>query len=125
MDQETVGEFVGTLLHSATITHFMHFRVTGEGSNAKHMALAGYYDNVVDLVDGLVEALQGCEKTIITAYPKTFTNVTADPLAYLEGLKTYVEVNRESISPESNIQNDIDTIVTLIDSTIYKLTFLR
>jgi hypothetical protein len=125
MDQETVGEFVGTLLHSATITHLMHFQVTGEGSNAKHMALAAYYDGIVELTDSLVEALQGCEKTIITGYPRMFANVTGEPLAYLEGLKQYVSVNRESISEESNIQNEIDTIVTLIDSTIYKLTFLR
>lgn len=125
MDQETVGEFIGTLFHSATITHFMHLQVTGEGSNAKHMALATYYEGIVDLADGLAEAIQGCEKTIITGYPRMFANVTGEPLAYLEGLKNYIEVNRESISDESNIQNEIDTIVTLIDSTIYKLTFLR
>ena len=125
MDQETIGEFVGTLLHSATITHFMHLQLTGEGSNAKHMALAAYYDAIVDLADGLAEAIQGCEKTIITGYPKVFANNMMEPLAYLESLKTYIEVNRESVSPESNIQNEIDTIVTLIDSTIYKLTFLR
>jgi len=125
MDQETVGEFVGTLLHSATITHFMHLQVTGEGSNAKHMALAAYYDGIVDLADGLAEAIQGCEQTIITGYPRMFANVTGEPLAYLEGLKQYVAVNRESISEESNIQNEIDSIVTLIDSTIYKLKFLR
>ena len=125
MDQETVGEFIGTLFHSATITHFMHLQVTGEGSNAKHMALAAYYEGIVDLADGLAEAIQGCEKTIITGYPRMFANVTGEPLAYLEGLKNYIEVNRESISDKSNIQNEIDTIVTLIDSTIYKLTFLR
>lgn len=125
MDQETVGEFIGTLLHSATVTHFMHLQVTGEGSNAKHMALAAYYDGIVDLVDGLAEAIQGSELEIIKAYPKTFTYVSVEPVAYMESLKQFIAVNRESVSDESNVQNEIDTIVSLIDSTIYKLTFLR
>lgn len=125
MNQEIVGEFVGTLLHSATITHFMHLQVTGEGSNAKHMALATYYDGIVDLADSLAEAIQGCEKAIITGYPQMFANVSADPLAYIESLKEYVESKRQAVSDESNIQNEIDAIVTLMDSTIYKLTFLR
>jgi hypothetical protein len=54
-----------------------------------------------------------------------FANVSTDPLAYIESLKEYVESKRQSVSDESNIQNEIDAIVTLMDSTIYKLTFLR
>lgn len=125
MDQELVGEFIGSLLHSATITHIMHLQAVGEGSYAKHQALAAYYDGIVDLADGLAETIQGCEQTIITGYPKTFSVVARDPLSYMEALKQFVEVNRELISDESNIQNEIDTIVSLIDSTIYKLKFLR
>ena len=125
MDQETVGEFIGTLLHSATITHFMHLQVIGEGSNAKHMALAAYYEGIVDLVDSVAETVQGCEQTIIIGYPKSFTGTYGDPLAYMESLKQFVDVNRESVSEQSNVQNEIDNIVTLIDSTIYKLKFLR
>jgi DNA-binding ferritin-like protein len=125
MDQETVGEFIGTLLHSATITHFMHLQTVGEGSYAKHKALGAYYDGIVGLADSVAEAIQGCELTIIKAYPKTFANNMMEPLAYMESLKQFVAVNRESVSEESNVQNEIDNIVTLIDSTIYKLKFLR
>lgn len=125
MDQQTIGKFIGNLLHSATITHFMHLQVTGEGSNAKHMALAAYYDGIVDLVDAVAESIQGSEKTIITGYPTMYAYVTKDPLAYLEELKQYVATSRNLVSSESNVQNEIDNIVTLIDSTIYKLTFLR
>ena len=125
MNQSAVGEFIGVLLHSATITHFMHLQVTGEGSNAKHMALAAYYDGIVDLADSLAEAIQGCEKSIITGYPTMFANVNNEPVEYLESLKSFIATNRAGISTESNIQNEIDSIATLIDSTIYKLTFLR
>lgn len=124
MDQELVGEFVGSLLHSATITHMMHLQTTGQGSYAKHKALGAYYEGITELADSVAEAIQGCELTIITGYPKSFTVALRDPLAYMEALKQFVEVNRESVSEASNVQNEIDNIVTLIDSTIYKLKFL-
>ena len=120
-----VGDFVGTLLHSATITHFMHLKVSGEGSFAKHSALATYYDGIVELTDSLAEVIQGCYGELIEEYPSMFANVNSEPLEYLLMLKDYVANNRSAMPQESNIQNEIDSIATLIDSTLYKLTFLR
>lgn len=122
MDKNCCGEFIGNLLHSATITHFMHLKTT---SYATHVALGTYYDEIVDLVDGLAEAIQGCYGELIDNYPTMFANVTGEPLNYLEMLKDYVSDNRQNMPQESNIQNEIDTIATLIDSTIYKLRFLK
>jgi hypothetical protein len=125
MEQNPVAEFIGTLLHSATITHIMHFQAVGEGSYAKHIALGLYYDGIVELTDSLNEAIQGCYSEIITGYPAMFANVNVEALDYLLSLKEYVDNNRKQMPQESNIQNEIDSIATLIDSTIYKLTFLR
>ncbi len=125
MDKNIIGEFVGTLLHSATITHFMHLQATGEGSFAKHSALGTYYDEIVDLTDAVAEAIQGCYQEIISNYPNMFANVSGEPLDYMLMLKDYVADKRQYLPQNSNIQNEVDTIVTLIDSTIYKLTFLR
>lgn len=125
MDKSVIGEFIGTLLHSATITHFMHLQATGEGSFAKHSALGTYYDEIVDLTDTVAEVIQGCYGEIITNYPPMFANVTGDCLEYMRMLKEYVATNRVNMPQESNIQNEIDNIANLIDSTIYKLTFLR
>ncbi len=122
MDKNCCGEFIGNLLHSATITHFMHLKTT---SYAAHVALGAYYDEIVDLVDGLAEAIQGCYGEIIDNYPTMFANVSGEPLSYLEMLKDYVAEKRVDMPQESNIQNEIDTIATLIDSTIYKLRFLK
>ena len=120
-----IGEFVGTLLHSATIAHIMHLQAEGEGSFAKHTALGAYYDSVVEATDSLAEAIQGCTGEIIKAYPPMFGNPAVEALDYLESIREYVIAHREQISEYSNIQNEIDTIMTLLDSTIYKLTFLR
>ena len=121
MDKSVVGEFVGTLLHSATITHFMHLRTT---SYAQHKALQSYYEGIVDAVDSVAEAIQGCYGELIEDYPTSFGNTGAEPLAYLVSLKTFVENARDKMPMDSNIQNEIDAIATLIDSTIYKLKFL-
>jgi DNA-binding ferritin-like protein len=113
-----IGEFVGTLLHSATIAHIMHLQAVGEGSYAKHQALATYYDSVVETTDSLAEAIQGCTGEIIKAYPPMFGNPAVEALDYLESIREYVMTNRDKISEYSNIQNEIDTNMTLLDSTI-------
>jgi DNA-binding ferritin-like protein len=120
-----IGEFVGTLLHSATVAHIMHLQAIGEGSFAKHTALGTYYDSIVETTDALAEAIQGCTGEIILAYPSMFGNPAVESLDYLKSIREYVMANRDLISDQSNIQNEIDTIMTLLDSTIYKLTFLR
>ena len=45
---EEVAEFVATLLHSSTVTHFMHWSTD---SFANHMALGEYYAQIIELVD--------------------------------------------------------------------------
>ena len=103
----------------------MHLQAVGEGSYAKHQALATYYDSVVENADSLAEAIQGCTGEIIKAYPPMFGNPEVEALDYLKSIREYVMNCRDEISEYSNIQNEIDTIMTLLDSTIYKLTFLR
>ena len=119
------GKFIGNLLHSATITHIMHFQAEGEGSYATHVALAAYYDGIVELVDTVTETIQGCYGELISDYPNSYAVNTKDPLEYMTSLKNYVAQARVDMPQDSNIQNEIDNIATLIDSTIYKLTFLR
>jgi hypothetical protein len=125
MDKSVIGEFIGTLLHSATITHFMHFKAQGEGSYATHKALGKYYESIVELVDGLTEIIQGCYDTILDDYPNMFANVIGNPLEYMTMLREYVKEKRQQMPQESNIQNEIDTIMSLIDTTCYKLRYLR
>jgi hypothetical protein len=46
------------------------------------------------------------------------------PLKYLTSLSKYVEDERKKLPQDSELQNIIDEIAQLIDSTIYKLKFL-
>lgn len=122
MDKNIIGEFIGTLMHSGTIVHFMHLQTK---SYSVHKALQKYYESIIDGADTIAEAWQGCTGQIIDNYPPMFGNPSAEPLEYLTSIRDYVIANRDAISDYSNIQNEIDAVMTLLDSTIYKLTFLK
>ena len=112
--------FLATMLHSSTNTHFFHWSTD---SYSKHKALGNYYDDIIDLTDDLAEAYMGCYEQI-----KTFPSVyhqPKEPVKYLESLKSFVDDARKDLPQESQIQNIIDEIAQLIDSTLYKLRFLK
>jgi DNA-binding ferritin-like protein len=126
METNKVAEFIATLLHSATIAHMMHLAVEGEGSYAKHKALGGYYDGIVELVDSLAEQIQGAYDEIIQPYPTAFGSpANNDALAYMKVVRQYVRTARNDMPMDSEIQNEIDEIAKLVNTTCYKLTRLR
>ena len=115
------GEFFSTLLHSATIAHQIHFKTR---SFAVHKALGEFYDEVVELTDALVESWQG-KYGLVKNFPFKYDLETENPESFLADLDYYVKTHRELVSDDSEIQNDIDTIQTLINSTTYKIRFLK
>lgn len=119
--QRRAAIFVEVLLHSATITHLQHLQTK---SYSQHVALGDYYDGIIDLADKFAEAYQGCYDVIAT-YPNDFHPLAKDPLAYLEKIKDFVNVARKALPSESQLQNIVDEICELIDSTIYKLRHLK
>ena len=50
------ADFVGMLFLARDVTHSVHLNTR---SYAKHKALGGFYDKVVDLADDFAEAYQG------------------------------------------------------------------
>jgi len=117
---ESAAAFVSVLFHSATVTHFMHLQTK---SFAQHMALGEYYDAIVELADKWAEAYQGCYD-IITNYPKDF-HLASEPVKYLTQIKDFVDDIRKDLPSESQLQNIVDEIADQIDSTLYKLRFLK
>jgi hypothetical protein len=117
---ESAAAFVSVLFHSATVTHFMHLQTK---SFAQHMALGEYYNAIVELADKWAEAYQGCYD-IITNYPKEF-HLATEPVKYLTQIKDFVDDIRKDLPSESQLQNIVDEIADQIDSTLYKLRFLK
>jgi len=120
-----IGLLLGTLMQSRNQAHIYHLQVQGMGSFAAHKALQEYYEGIVDRIDGIAESYQG-RYGIVTGY-KMPEAIREDNNArmYFDGLAKFVETIRKQIPPDSYIQNQIDEVVDLIESTKYKLKFLQ
>jgi len=119
------AQLISTLLASRTQAHIFHWQVQGIGSDAAHRALGTYYDEIVDLFDGIVESFQG-RYGIQKGYtsPASFKE-DGQYVNYFEALSKYVEAIRTKIPQDSYIQNQIDEVVDLIETTKYKLINLK
>lgn len=116
---KTLVELVMDLLHSATVAHIMHWQTE---SYAAHKALGEFYEAMPGLVDDLVEAYQGKTKVILRQFPtgeENYEQIT--PLAYMEYLSKELDEGRDLFGDDSEIQNLVDSVADLIDSTMYKL----
>ena len=117
-------ELASLLLQSRTQSHSFHLGVKGVGAHSAHVALGDYYDSIGDLIDGLVEVYQGKEGLIqlsgIGVLDKN--NDIKNIINYFEKLCTMVAKLRQNPKlQDSWIQNDIDTVVSLLYKTKYKL----
>ena len=87
------------------------------------MALGAYYDGIVDLVDQFVEAYMG-KYNKITKFPNVY-HQPKEPISYIESLIRFVGEARQDLPQDSELQNLIDEIADLLNSTAYKLRFLN
>ena len=117
-------ELASLLLQSRTQVHSFHLGVRGVGSHSAHIALGEYYDSIGGLIDGLVEVYQGKDGLIqlsgIGVLDKN--NDIKNIIKYFETLCSMVAKLRQNPKlQDSWIQNDIDTVVSLLYRTKYKL----
>ena len=117
---EEVSEFVAALLHSSTVTHFMHWATN---SYAQHIALGEYYDQIIELTDQFAEAYMGKYEQL-KKFPKDF-HTSEEPEKYLVGIQSFVAEARKHLPQDTELQNIVDEIADLINTTIYKLKFLE
>lgn len=116
----SIQEFVLCMLHSQTNAHILHLQ---SRSYSEHKALQGYYEGIDSIIDDFVEAYQG-KYGLIENYSDEYSKPTA-ALEYLIGLGEYVTQARTQLPQDSKLQNIIDEMAQLIDSTTYKLRFLK
>ena len=109
-------------MHSRNQAHVYHLQTK---SFAEHMALQGYYNGIIELVDGLIESYQG-KNGIIDKYTSFELNnykSNKETINYFTALQKNVDSLRDDVA-DSYIQNQIDTVTELIQSTVYKLSYL-
>jgi hypothetical protein len=114
------------LLQGSTKVHLNHLLVTGDKSFAAHKAMNEFYDGVADLADDYIEQYQGATETLME-FPKSYEfpvmKTANDCLVYLRQLYTKVNLVQSKCT-YSEINNTLDEVKSLINSTKYKLIFL-
>lgn len=120
MKANNIEEYLGTLQQSTVETWKSHLKTS---KHDVHVILNDFYEDIVDLVDDLIEEYQGLHGKV-----KNFVNLMTtdkqDPIKYLEELRELSESGREQFfdnDEEPELQSDVDAILSLIDSTLYKL----
>jgi hypothetical protein len=108
MDKQA-AKFAQGVLEAAVKAHIMHWMTK---SYAQHMALGDLYDGLPDLIDSVVEQYIG--KYGVPPFKDE------DPVAFAQELSSFIATYRD-FCEDSEIQNDIDAIASLVDSTMYKL----
>jgi hypothetical protein len=114
------------MMNAATSFHRLHLRVTGEGSYSAHKALNKFYDGLHGHADTLIEGYQGVTEKLLsyTDMPIRTLDTVADGVAYLRDM--YNSINKlQGMMPYSEIVNNLDLVKDAINSTKYKLLFLK
>lgn len=116
-----VEEFFGTLQESVVMTWRKHLKTKKYSS---HMALDEYYKEAPELIDALIEGWQGTHDKI-----EEYTNLLKGKdfdtaVDYLTELRKITKEGRE-LMDSSELESDVDSILSLIDGVIYKLKELK
>lgn len=122
-----MNEFVFDLLFFTGQIHAWHLHT---GSYAAHLALGDLYAAIPGLVDAIAEAIIGQNRKLSTpAKPYTFI---ADSMNDVGGMAEAInnfnkkaELLFKSTGDIAGVNNSLADLISLFDSTIYKLTNLK
>jgi hypothetical protein len=93
-------------------------------SYSEHKTLNEFYDEIVDILDGLSESVAGIygRLTPYEVHDLVDWTSTEDTIKYYKNCYDWLQTERKTAPQESWIQNQIDEIAELLGSTLYKLT---
>jgi hypothetical protein len=115
-----IEELVSRVFYARNVAHVEHWAANGVGAYARHKALGKFYEEIIEAIDGVVEAYQGAFELIGTVgAPKTKAN---DILLMLIEDAAWIEKNHDKICKGNRaVANLLDVVTGVYLSTIYKL----
>lgn len=122
MEPKNIEELFGTLTECITAGWRKHLKTD---KYSKHMALDEFYKEMPELVDDLIEGWQG-EHGKVDEYINVFDDASEmTAIDYLENLHEFCKAGRKLIEGEPELESDMDSIMQMISSTLYKLKELN
>lgn len=113
-----IEELVSRIFKTRNQAHLAHWKTK---SFAEHEALGSFYDELIDKLDGLVEACQG-SKGIIGHVDLSCKDESVDIIKCLTDDANFISKNRSKIAHGvPALENILDEIVALYLTTLYKL----
>ena len=112
-----VEQFFGTLQQSIIDMWRAHLETNKYSS---HIALNDYYDDMPELVDQLIEDYMGLHGRVFDYSSLINARDFDSPVQYLTHLHNFITDNRGMFT-EAELLSDLDAILSLIDTTLYKL----
>lgn len=120
----TFVEFLSTLNQAKQQAIFWHNQTE---VYSEHKTLNGFYDEILDHLDGLVESVAGIYGRPVGYESFDYEDWTSTDrtLEYFKSLYQYIQTSRTDLYQETWIQNQIDEIAALVAQTIYLLTLKK
>jgi len=110
-------QFISFLFELEMNLHIAHLQTQ---SYAEHMAL-GIWDDIADFRDSYAELLQKDE--ILKGYTPPVVREVSGTII-IKNAVGIVQRYRSTLT-ETNLQNEIDTLLTTLETALYKLKFLH
>lgn len=117
-----IEELVAQVFAARNAAHRAHWATK---SYSEHMALGAFYDGLPEIIDGIIESYQG-QHGLIELDGQFVTPRVTDCCDFLKKQVKWIQSHRKEIAKGStDIENQIDTLLSLYNSTIYKLENLK
>lgn len=116
----TIQEFIISLFEIQITAHITHLQTN---SYTAHKALNELYDALPDFLDSYTETYQGINGLVKT-YPQIKFKESPEMVSYLKDKITQYRKYREEVK-ELELQAKLDDLIELLNTTVYKLKFLR
>lgn len=120
MAAKDAGQLVGILFLARDMAHRAHLKTS---SYAQHVALNGFYDNVLDAADKFAEAYQG-QFGVKLSIPYIDASVFGgDIVTVLQQQSTLIESMRASVTDGNQpLSNIVDEIINVYQASLYMLS---
>lgn len=122
MKVTSIEELFGTLQQSIVAEWRKHLKTS---KYSKHMALDEFYTEMPEKVDTLIEDYMGHTGEKVEDYKNVLDAEKLDALQYLKELHEVCTSGREFLDEVPELESDLDDILSLIDSTMYKVKELK